>query len=345
MSFSTPEVAVLFDELKGWSHPEHPFLDPRYSPGGHYPVTDFTSVVAGWIADGKFTAIAELWSCLTWNGTAEKHLLQRALEARIDSRWGVDAASTVELLAINLLAARMALQDNSLNRCSTEHVATDLAATRLASVAWHPPTDVLEVLRDNAAIHADVEDGPKKKLRKMEKADVAIAELMRDVPEDVNAVGQWMVLIPPMSRLVVLDYFTRGWGSLALRPELYYDERQYGCCVGINLHYIQWVGCFQEPTDEDDPRGITKAHLAEALRGVGINTKKSAKHGELVSLARSQPGLLASLLKSYAPNFVRPKNEWKNGLHDWVLRWKKLRCVAGAMLSHAAQSSMPKRLR
>lgn len=340
--FRTPAVSRLFDQLQAWSHPEHPFLDPNYSPGGYYPVTDFTTVVAGWIANRETDAIAELWSFLTSNGVAEKEILRRGLCVRVDARWCLDDESSAELSAINLLGLRMALQDNSLNRSSTARTTTDLFSSRLASTAWRPPIGMLEILRENAAIQADVEDGPQKRLRKRKQAEEAIEELMRDAGEDVETVGQWMVRIPPMARLVIVDYFTRDWGAMSLRPDLYYGDRQYGCSAALNIHFIQWIGCFQEPTDEDDPKGVTKAEFAESLQEAGINFKKSAKRSELEAVARCHLGLVASIIKKYSPKFVRPKSEWKSGLQAWVSRCQKLRCISAAMLTLMAENSLIK---
>jgi len=341
-TFKTVAVSNLFTQLKPWSHQEYPFLDPNYSPGGYYPVTDFTSVVAGWVANGEFEAIVELWGFLTSNGVAEKELLRRGFCVRVDDRWCLDAESSAELRAINLLGLRMALQDNSMNRCSTAHATTDLFSSRLASITWRPPIGMLDILRENAAIQADVEDGPHKKRRKVEQAEEAVVELMRDVGNEVVTVGEWMIRIPPMARLVIVDYFTRTWGALALRPDLYYGDRQYGCSADLNLHFIQWIGCFQEPTDEDEPNGVTKAEFSESLQAAGIHFKKSAKRSEMETLARSQPGLIASIIKKYSPKYVRPKNEWKNALQDWVSRCQKLRCISSAMLALMAESSLRK---
>lgn len=340
--FRTTEVAELYRELGGRGHPEHPFLDPHYSPGGYYPVTDFTMQVAQWMAEWKLDAIMELWSFIGRTDDAGKQLLKRALATRIDNRWGIDDASAIELLAINLLGARMSMQDNTPDCNSTAYVVTELAATRLASITWVPPTGLVDILRDNAAKEANVEDGPDKRIRKMKQAAEAIEELLREMADDVKTVGQWMLLIPPMARLVVLDYFTRGWGPMALRPELYYSERQYGCCAELNLHYIRWVGCFEDPTDDSDARKVTKAHLIPALEGLGLDVKKSAKRAELVELARQHPGTIAALIRAHAPTYVRPKREWLAGLEGWMLRWKKLRCVAAALLSVASQQALLK---
>lgn len=340
MDFTTAEVAELRNEMAAWSHPEHPFLDPHYSLGGYYPATDFTMPVAQWLREFKLDAIIELWSFIGRTDEAGKFLLKRTLLTQIDSRWGIDHKSSAELLAINLLGARMSMQDNTLNCNATARVVTDLAATRLASTTWCPPSDLLEVLRNNAAREAIVEDGPDKLVRKMDLAKIAIEELVREVPTPVQTVGEWMVLIPPMARLVVLDYFTRGWGPKALRPELYYSERQYGCCAALNLRHIQWVGCFEEPTDESDASKVQKAHIVAALERLGLKVKKSAKHAELIALAREHPGTVANLIRTHAPNHVSPKQEWLAALEGWMLRWRKLRCLAGSIISVANQQAM-----
>lgn len=338
VKFETKEVAALYAELKDWCHPEYPFLDPEYSPGSLCPVTDFTAELARWLADGNVGAIAELWWFLSNHGTADTTLLRYALGTRVSSQWGLDAASSMEMLAINLLMARMALQYTPSDARS--HVATSLAATRLASIAWQPPDGVRDILRDNAVRQAVVIPGVGQKRRRIEQAEAGMAELLGEVGEDVRAVGQWMVLIPPMARVVVVDYFTRSWGENVLRPELYYTERQYGCCSGLNLHYIQWMGCFSEPTDNDSATKITKIHLASGLREAGVAFKKSAKWEDLLNSARTVPGLVASLIKTHAPEKVYPKKEWEAGLWGWVERTERLRCIAAVIIASLAQQSL-----
>lgn len=345
-TFKTAAVSTLYNQVQPWSHPEYPFLDPEYSPGGYYPVVDFTSIVAGWIATGQTDAISELWGFLTNNGPGEIDLLRRGLAAQVDTRWALDAGSAAELRAIHLLGLRMALQDSSMNKSGTAHTTKELFASRLASTIWKPPTELLETLRDNAAIQADVEDGPHKRKRKMQQAEDGIIELMRDVAPELENVGAWMVNIPPMSRLVVEDFFLRDWSVGSLRPTLYYGERQYGCGVAWNLHFVQWLGCFAEPTDLDDlPSGVTIAALSEALRGVGIDFKKSAKRTELEALARKESGMISALIKRYAPEKVKTKPEWKDALLEWVSRCQKLRCIAGAMLALLSEKSLRRSIR
>ncbi len=39
--FKTQEVAELYEQLRGYDHPQYPFIDSEYSPGSYAPAIDF----------------------------------------------------------------------------------------------------------------------------------------------------------------------------------------------------------------------------------------------------------------------------------------------------------------
>jgi len=330
-SFRSPAVAELFDQAAGFCHSEYPFLDREYSPGGYYPFTDFTLDIAAFLRIGDFDSIRELWSFITRNGDAEKFLLEKCLRVTVLPDLELAESTALEAKAIYLLSSRQSLYDTSIN--SVGLLSSRLLASRLASTSWVPPLRAREPLHQGASIEANVEDGPRIRARRVEKADEALQELLNPPPDAVQTAGQWLVQIPPISRLVIADYFARTWGEGRLRPELYYTERQYGCSVPWNLHFISYINCFQPPSDTTPlPHSVTKVNLQEALSHVGAEFKKSAKKDELEKLARQHEGLLASLIQRHAPEYVMPRNEWTEALERWTLRLRKLECVAAAIL-------------
>lgn len=338
-SFRSSAVAELYAQSASFCHPEYPFLDRAYSPGGYYPFTDFTQNVAEWLRAGNHEAIKELWSFITRNGDSEKFLLEKCLRVNVIQDLELDSETALEAKAIFILSTRQSLHDISAN--SVGIMASRLLASRLASIPWVPPLRTQEVLHHGASIEANVLEGPQIKARRIEKADAALQELLTPLPEGVANAGQWLIQIPPISRLVIEDYFSRTWAEGRLRPELYYTDRQYGCCNAWNLHFINHIGCFESPTDETPlPTGVTKNHLQEALAIEGIKFKKSAKKDELAMLASQRSGLLASLIKRHAPEYVSPKAEWKDALEQWTLRLEKLECVAAAILKAMGMQSL-----
>lgn len=328
--FRSSAVAELYAQASGFCHSEYPFLDREYSPGGYYPFTDFTLNIVDWLRTGNLEAIRELWSFLTSNGVAERFMLDKCLRVNVIPDLELDESTAIEVKAIYLLSSRQSLYDNSFD--SVGFVSSRLLASRLASVAWVPPLRAQEHLHKGASIEANVIDGPDIKKRRIQKADEALQELLNPIPEAVQIAGQWLIQIPPISRLVVADFFTRSWEG-RLRPQLYYTERKYGCSAPWNLHFISQINCFAPPTDSTPlPSSITKTHLQEALKGIGLEFKKSAKKDDLLLLAKKHEGMISGLFRQYAPEYQTPRSEWKDALQGWTNRLEKLECVAATIL-------------
>jgi hypothetical protein len=136
-TFKTTEAAQLYEEIGCWSHPEHPFLDPKYSLESNAPAVDLTPYVTTWLAAGREDAIAELLGFLAYREDAFSsdlafqdalYALRKILKARLPS--GVQLSETAhhELHAISILTLRAACRDNK----DMSRVGTGLAATTLA---------------------------------------------------------------------------------------------------------------------------------------------------------------------------------------------------------------------
>ncbi|CAN5468115.1 hypothetical protein BH09VER1_BH09VER1_26180 [soil metagenome] len=337
--FSSPALAALYEESRPFCHPEHPFLDPHYSTGGYYPFTDFTMFLAQWLKAGDFKSVHELWSFLTRNDVAERYLLTRCLGVSVSPLFGLDEESALEAKAIYILSSRQSLYDH--NSGSVAMLSGYLLASRLASISWLPPEEIRTALIDSAAKEANVEEGPGIKARRREKAEHALNCLLEPISAAAANAGQWLIQVPPVTRLVILDYFTRSWAQGRLRPDLYYTDRCFGCCAAWNLHFIDWMGCFKEPTDESDvPDQVTKAHLTACLESEGVPFRRSAKRVDLIQLVRQKPGLLADLIRTHAPEVRVPKEEWKEALQEWSQRVSKVHCIAAAILNTLGTKSI-----
>lgn len=84
---------------------------------------------------------------------------------------------------------------------------------------------------------------------------------------DESAVIDRLALIPPMTRLVVVDYFGRDWAQGKMQTQMGYTEREYGCCSDWNLHYIRWLDFFQPPTKvERIPHSLKKDDIRPTWR-------------------------------------------------------------------------------
>lgn len=334
--FETPEVAELFEQVRHWCHPEHPFLDPNYSPGGYYPVIDFTPYISAWLQQEKYKPIAEIWNHLTPTCDATEFLFGNLLLTICPEELEFDKPTCCELLAVNFLTHRA-------NFCGSRFVADAgalLIATRLASIQWIPPLKTRPYLYRQAVIEAFVLDGAEMHKRKCALADSALVDVKNPVSENILRVGAWLLQIPPTTRLV-LYYFIKSLGhSKKLRTALFYDDRCYGCRPEWNLHFLNWMGCFDEFSDSDEiPTSITKDHLLNALNQRGIKIKKGAKKDEIIAITREQEGLVSSLLCQFAPDYRRLKSEWMEPLIAWTNRVDRLRCLASAIFCFVASNT------
>ena len=138
--------------------------------------------------------------------------------------------------------------------------------------------------------------------------------------------------VPPMTRLVVIDYFTRSWAQGQMKFSMTYTEREYGCCADWNQHYVQWVDFFEPPTKleiEDAPWSLKKDLILARLEAAGVQVKKTTSRKRLLVLLNERPDLLASTLRELCPEACAVKPEWKAPLEAWLARYHQMLDVAG----------------
>jgi hypothetical protein len=233
-TFKTTEVAQLYEEIGGWSHPEYPFLDPNYSEESSIPAIDFTPYVTTWLAAGPEAAVAELWSYLTYqrNASTASYELRQALQARLPSWVELSDTAKHELHAIFILTWR----------AGKASVGTRLAATTLAcrQMALDPAfaNGLMRLARSE--LRKDEGDDPASTEKFDEKARLAVEQALSPLGAAASA-SERLKAVPPMVRCVVFDYISRGWAEGTLRFDLYYDERRYGCGRESNQQYVDWL--------------------------------------------------------------------------------------------------------
>ena len=293
--FQTEKVAQCFEEVRGWCHPQYPFRDPLYSPGGYYPAIDFTPYIARWLAEEKFDAIIELWKYIAPD-FAQKWI-QLFLRLSPPAWTGLPFKAVMELHAIHLLSARLGMVDNAAG-----YLVARLAAATLACFESRN--------RSLAALNC---------LSSPMQTESSAAERLRCVPS--------------MTRLVVEDFFSWDRGGLGLRPELYYTERHYGCATEWNLHFVGWLGFFHAPPDSAPvPASITKKHLSDVLLERGLKKVEKMKKVEMVTEIRSVPGLMRRIFEKHSPSYVELRPEWIQPVKAWDQRFKRCEPDAGAMM-------------
>lgn len=334
-------MRALLEKVRAYGHVENPFLDPGYSLGGYYPVTDFTLTIAAWLRQSASEAISELWSLITADGVAERAMFRKAMGADVISDLGFDEDTCAEIKAVHILGHRLQLYE--FGKDSVGFQIGRVLATRLASIDWSPPAATLPYLRAGAENEALVMPEIDPSGRKRDLAEQAIAALLAPRDERDRNVSLWMQQIPPMARLVIAEYFGSRGG--VLRPYLYYGDRKYGCCAKINMQFVDWVGCFDFPAEDAEvPYAMMKQHLNDALVNLGVTVRRAAKKDELVKEVRAHDGLLRSIFSKHLPEYRVVKPEWKLGLERWAARAGALHPVALAILKSLALQSMRVRL-
>jgi len=327
--FKTPEVAELYEQLRGWDHPEYPFLDPEYSPGSHAPATDFTPSIAAWLAQGREEAIAELWHFLLPDMDSSRYALRKALAARFPSWLHLAEWQQHELRAIHLLTFRTAL----LHRAEEmAFVSRRLAA---ATIACDPiQIESAEIERLLRATKPEILDNsPYDGTRGKAGAVAYSVEKTQTALGQEAAAIERLKLIPPMARLVVHDYLARGWGQGMLRFSLYYGERMYGCSSRWNQHYVEWSQFFQPPDDSARvPAAVTKQLLGEALAANRIEHKRSEARPALIEKARQKPGLLSNLILQVYPSQQEVRPEWRSSINEWSHRLRSVEAAAAGII-------------
>jgi hypothetical protein len=359
-TFKTTEVAQLYKEVQPWCHPEVPFLDPQYSPGSNMPAIDFTAYITTWLETDRQSAIIELWTYLTSDGPEAVYGIRNALTACLPSWIGLSETAKHELHAIYILTLRAAWGGRTLN---TTRLASSLASTTLASRQLSLPPDyergesMAEMARAGKPIV--LARAYSEELLKVVRSEIGNFPLGAECGKDegsrlalekamsplgtAETAAERLKAIPPMARRVVYDRFTRGWGGGALRLNLYYDDRAYGCGSQANQQYMDWLGFFSTPSDHASvPSVLTKDKLLEGLAEHGVPTKKSTPRVALIDQALSIPGLMSSLISRYCPEQRDALPEWYEPIKEWVLRVRYAEPIAAALMNLLATSTMKK---
>ena len=327
--FRTPEVTDLYEEVRGWDHPEHPFLDPSYSPGSYAPAADFTSYVAQWLAADRVEAVQELWSYLAPDYEASKALLRKALRARRPASVTIADWQWHELRAIHLLILRSALIHNAQGGA---YVLGKLAAVVVALEPISVSAD--GELRLVRAARSEVRDNSPcdGAWGRAGAAQFSVEKAQTPLGIESSVVAS-LKMVSPMTRLVVHDYCTRSWSEGMFRFGLYYDERMYGCSTPWNQHFINWLGFF-EPSKDDSrvPAAVTKDVLRAALADQGVQSKKAETRESLLEKARQMPGMVLGLIQQARPGQQQLREEWKNPVREWAHRVSAVEAAATGLV-------------
>lgn len=334
MKFSTTEVAQLHEAVRDWCHPQHPFLDPNYSTA--MPAIDFTAVVADWLQAGRIEPVAELWAWIAGDDESSRYALRKALRADLPDWICLSTAARHEIKAIHILTMRAALSGAPEAMSS---VAAELAASALACRELQIDPAYSDTLAKATRAELNPNSVLGSRYDKAEGTRLAIEAATSPLGEAEPAAAKLKV-VPPMARLVVSDFLSRGWGS-GLRFTLYYDHRRYGCGEGWNQRFIEWLDFFAPPDDDADvPNAVTKEILRAALIESGTTSPKSATRKRMIEQARVIPGLITALILRAAPEQRALRDEWAPSVKVWAMRRKSVEPVGAALFKLLMASSL-----
>jgi hypothetical protein len=346
-TFKTTEVAQLYEEIGCWSHPEHSFLDPKYSLESNVPAIDLTPYVTTWLAAGREDAIAELLGFLAYRDDAfsselafqdAQYALRKILKARLPSGVQLSETAQHELHAICILTLRAACRDNKdMSRVGTELAATTLACRQIT----FDPAFADELIRLVSSELRDDETDDSDSIKESgEKARFAIETALSPLGMAESA-SERLKVVPPMARFVVYDYIRSGHDQGLLRFGLNYEDRMYGCGAEANQQYVDWLGFFGLPDDNGFiPYAVNKEILLEALKERGIECKPNATRKAMLEEARKIPGLLSGLISRHCPEQRQLLPEWRESVNIWASRVQGVGLVAAAFIKFMALSTM-----
>lgn len=100
----TVALEQLWSQVRGWSHPEHPFLDPQYSPSSLMPACDFTLWIRDRLLEDDHDSVRGLLAYLSIESESWWSVVSSFLSWRVP---GFEGVLEAELRAAMLLCYRM----------------------------------------------------------------------------------------------------------------------------------------------------------------------------------------------------------------------------------------------
>jgi hypothetical protein len=349
-TFEIREVSQLYEEIRDWCHPDHPFLDPKYSLESNVPAIDLTPYLATWLEAGRLEGIVELWKFLTYRdepGVFDLALqqalysLRKILKARLPPGIQLSKTAQHELHAICILTLRAALRiGHNISRVGARLAATTIACRQMVL----DPALANEVIRLVCSEQRDVEDVESNWVEEFRDAARLAIETAMSPLGPAESAAERLKVVPPMARCVVYDFACAGSSRRGIRPELNYEDRMYGCGGASNQQYVEWLGFIGMPGDDASiPSGVSKDVLIEAFEQRGISCDKAMTRKAMLEKAHEIPGFLAHLISRQNPQQRELLGEWKGPVAAWTSRVRCVEPVAAAIIKFMALSAMNER--
>lgn len=329
--FRSAAVSVLWDEVGGISHPDHPFLDRSYSPSTQMPAADFTPWVVDRLATNDWSSIAELLSFITYEHQVTA--LERTFQSYDFSRFiQADQALLLELQAVAILAYRILWTGHADGRLS---LIEDIFQHCLASYPFAiRPSEIEHLLAGaNKLIRKR-----NRELKEMRAPEPLLTVNDFSQASDVSAVGEALRTYPPTFRACItlsMQWGLHGPGMIEPRAQGEYGLRQFGLSAEQNLHFFRSCGLFGPMSNINAvAERLTKDDLVEIANAGSVAVAKSWKKERIVSALLNDEGTRAAIKAKTTGDLVQIRDDILAPFNSWRARVTAMqpaaRCLANA---------------
>lgn len=331
-NFRSHELAKLWQQVCSISHPDHPFLDPVYSPGSLMPVADFTQWIAERLSYGDWDSIAELLDFI-----ATEHqitALRRTFQSYNFSRFiEADPSVLLELQAIAILIYRIQWSGHEDGRTS---LLAELLGQSLACVQFAVREESIPHLLEGANKFIRRQNTEFKEVRPPEPLLKSV-DLISNLPE-ISSVGKALGDYPVTFRSCISYSLYRGSPVPGtIRPQLQgdYGLRQFGLSGSQNSQWFAQCGIFEAPSDLSVLAGsFTKDELQEIAVSHGVEITKSWKKDRIIVTLMGSTSARAAIAAKAAEGIMQIRIDITPEFDAWSARLKAVKNIA-LCLAHA----------
>lgn len=319
--FQSAALRQLWDEVGQWSHPDHPFLDARYSPGSNMPCADFTLWVAQRLAAEDWPSVSELLDFTT--SEHQITALRRSLNILDFGRFiEADNKLLFELKASAILTYRIGWMGHEENRLSL-----------LADIYQHCLASYPFTVRQSAVTH--LLSGANKLIRKRTREgfneDLLTADELASFPE-ISLAGETLRKFPPTFGACLTLSIQRGSsipGTILPRFHGEYGLRQYGLAEGQNRQFIIECGFFEPASNlEALSRSLTKELLLQIAATIHVQAKKSWRKDRILAVLLENEGARIAIRAQPSIGFMQYRPGMSNPFESWRARVNAVQPVA-----------------
>ncbi len=325
--FRSSALTQLWQQVGGISHPQHPFLDPSYSPGSLMPAADFSPWVTSRLAAGDWDSILEFLRFVA----ADHQIagLRRTFQSYDFSRFiETDPALLLELQAIAILTFRIQWTGHEDSRSS---LLAELFGPSLACYKFAIREASIPHLLDGANKIIRRRNLEFKQTRPPEPMLRADALMTQQLPE-VSAVGQALRVYPVTFRACISYSLDRGSPVPGtIRPQLQgeYGLRQFGLSDRQNAHCFAQCGLFEAPSDLSTLASrFSKDELLEIAMPHGVEVAKSWKKDRIIEALLSTDAARSAIAARAGDSLMQLRCDVRPAFDAWTARLSALGNVA-----------------